>query len=226
MYRYFIQPQLNKFNNSLVGYEMLIRYRASDADRWTLPESFDNIPIDVQVDLLKATASELALKIGSVSINFNRKQFLNDSIATAVIAAQKQLFPVQVIVEVTEETDEDRYTLVEMQQQIEKYKSNGLQFSIDDVGTGINVYDHIKPLLNSAEEIKFAMQNFRAEDRENEIPIQLKFWRDIAQQYDIRLILEGVENDAEDQMADDLNISLRQGYYYGKPHLFKLKVDR
>ncbi|WP_047998995.1 EAL domain-containing protein [Lactiplantibacillus herbarum] len=226
MYRYFIQPQLNKFNNSLVGYEMLIRYRTSDTDRWTLPESFDNIPIDVQVDLLKATASELALKIGSVSINFNRKQFLNDAIAAAVIAAQKQLFPVQVIVEVTEETDEDRYTLAEMQQQIDKYKANGLQFSIDDVGTGINVYDHIKPLLNSAEEIKFAMQNFRAEDRENEIPIQLKFWRDIAQEYDVRLILEGVENDAEDQMADDLNISLRQGYYYGKPHLFKLKADR
>lgn len=103
MYRYFIQPQLDKFNNSLIGYEMLIRYRETDQDRWTLPESFDNIPIDVQVSLLKATASELALKIGSVSINFNRKQFLNDDIAAAVIDAQKKLFPVHVIVEVTEE---------------------------------------------------------------------------------------------------------------------------
>lgn len=50
MYRYFIQPQLDKFNNSLIGYEMLIRYRETDQDRWTLPESFDNIPIDVQAD--------------------------------------------------------------------------------------------------------------------------------------------------------------------------------
>lgn len=41
MYRYFIQPQLDKFNNSLIGYEMLIRYRETDQDRWTLPESFD-----------------------------------------------------------------------------------------------------------------------------------------------------------------------------------------
>lgn len=93
MYRYFIQPQLDKFNNSLIGYEMLIRYRETDQDRWTLPESFDNIPIDVQVSLLKATASELALKIGSVSINFNRKQFLNDDIVAAVIDAQKKLIP-------------------------------------------------------------------------------------------------------------------------------------
>ena len=53
MYRYFIQPQLDKFNNSLIGYEMLIRYRETDQDRWTLPESFDNIPIDVQSQLTK-----------------------------------------------------------------------------------------------------------------------------------------------------------------------------
>ncbi|KZU71814.1 protein containing diguanylatecyclase/phosphodiesterase domain 2 [Lactiplantibacillus plantarum] len=33
MYRYFIQPQLDKFNNSLIGYEMLIRYRETDQDR-------------------------------------------------------------------------------------------------------------------------------------------------------------------------------------------------
>jgi len=26
-------------------------------------------------------------------------------------------------------------------------------------------------------------------------------------------------------LADDLEIPLRQGYYYGKPHLFKLKSD-
>ncbi|RRK11782.1 EAL domain-containing protein [Lactiplantibacillus garii] len=226
MYRYFIQPQLDKFNNSLIGYEMLIRYRETPQDRWTLPASFENIPIDVQVNLLKATASELALKIGSVSINFNRKQFLNDCIASAVIDAQKKLFPVKVVVEVTEEAGEDQYSLAAIEQQIAKYKANGLQFSLDDVGTGINVYDHIQPLLDSAEEIKFAMQNFRAEKREAEIPKELAFWWQVAQEHDMRLILEGVENEQEDQMADELNIPLRQGYYYGKPHLFKLNADR
>ncbi|MFB9768356.1 EAL domain-containing protein [Lactiplantibacillus modestisalitolerans] len=226
MYRYFIQPQLDKFNNSLIGYEMLIRYRETELDRWTLPESFEKIPIDVQVNLLKATASELALKIGSVSINFNRKQFLNDDIATAVIATQKKLFPIKVIVEVTEEPGEGHYSLEAMQKQVDNYKAHGLEFSLDDVGTGINVYDHIKPLLSSAEEIKFAMQNFRKEGREAEIPKELTFWRDVAHKHDLRLILEGVENDAEDQLADQLEIPLRQGYYYGKPHLFKLKADR
>ncbi|BDZ30104.1 EAL domain-containing protein [Lactiplantibacillus sp. WILCCON 0030] len=226
MYRYFIQPQLDKFNNSLIGYEMLIRYRETENDRWTLPENFEAIPIDVQIDLLKATASELSLKIGSVSINFNRKQFLNPEITAAVIAAQMKLFPTKVIVEVTEEPGEDNYSLTAMQKQIELIKSHGLQFSLDDVGTGINVYDHIKPLLGYAEEIKFAMQNFRNEERADEIPTQLKFWRQVAREHDMRLILEGVENDAEDQLADDLEIPLRQGYYYGKPHLFKLKSDR
>lgn len=75
MYRYFIQPQLDKFNNSLIGYEMLIRYRETDQDRWTLPESFDNIPIDVQVSLLKATASELALKSGQYQLTLIASNF-------------------------------------------------------------------------------------------------------------------------------------------------------
>ncbi|CAJ1227378.1 EAL domain-containing protein [Lactiplantibacillus xiangfangensis] len=226
MYRYFIQPQLDKFNNSLIGYEMLIRYRAHPEDRWTLPENFASIPIDVQISLLKATARELSLKIASVSINFNRKQFLDPGIAEAVIDAQKKLFPTKIVVEVTEEPGEHTYSNADMLAQIKAIKAHGLEFSLDDVGTGINVYDHIKPLLDYAEEIKFAMQNFRKEGREDEIPKQLKFWRDIARQYDARLILEGVENDPEDALANDLEIPLRQGYYYGKPHLFKLKADR
>ena len=217
MYRYFIQPQLDKFNNSLIGYEMLIRYRATADDRWTLPANFEAIPIDVQIDLLKATASELSLKIGSVSINFNRKQFLNPDIAAAVIEAQAKLFPVKVIVEVTEEPGEDNYALEDMQKQIELIKSHGLQFSLDDVGTGINVYDHIKPLLGYAEEIKFAMQNLRMSGQANQIPEQLAFWTEIAQQYRLEMVLEGVETPQDQKLAAKYGIQINQGYLYGKP---------
>lgn len=226
MYRYFIQPQLDKFNNSLIGYEMLIRYRETVTAPWTLPASFDKIPITAQIELLQATARELALKVGSVSINFNRKQFLNPDIASAVIAAQKQLFPIKVIVEVTEEPGESAYALDALITQIRHFRANGLELSLDDVGTGINVYDHIAPLLPLAAEIKFAMQNFRVADRASEIPTQLRFWNEVATANGQRLILEGVETAAEDQLADSLDIPLRQGYYYGKPHLFKLRADQ
>lgn len=224
MYRYFIQPQLNKFTNSLVGYEMLIR-RFEDG-QWVLPKNFASVPVDTQVELLKETAMQLALKIGSVSINLNRSQFIDHEMALALIDAQHHFYPVSLIVEVTEESVDKKITEAQLMAQIKVYESHGIQLSLDDVGTGENTFDNIEPLLDSASEIKLAMQNFRSERRQFEIPEQLVFWNQVAKNYNLRLIVEGTENDEEDKLLDNLKLPFRQGYYYGKPHLFKLKGDK
>lgn len=224
MYRYFIQPQLNKFTNSLIGYELLIRkFEAGD---WQLPENFASIPINTQVELLKQTALELSLKIGSVSINLNRTQFIDQEMAQALIDAQHQFYPVSLIVEVTEETVDKKITQEQLMEQIHIYEQHGIQLSLDDVGTGENTFHNIEPLLDSASEIKLAMQNYRQEQRQFEIPEQVVFWDQVAKNYNLRLIVEGTETDEEDKLLDKLKLPYRQGYYYGKPHLFKLKQDR
>ena len=222
MYRYFIQPQLDKFNNSLIGYELLIRYRDPATNTWSLPVNFGAVPTDVQINLLTATAKQLAPKFESISLNFNCDQFLNQPLVNAVIATQATLFPLKFIVEVTEETTVNPPTANAVLAQVQHLKRHGLQFSLDDVGTGQNVYEPIEPLLGYVDEIKFALQNFRAANRTAEIPSALKFWQQIAQQYHLRLIVEGIETAREDALADDLGIRFRQGFYYGKPHLFKL----
>lgn len=218
MYRYFIQPQLNKFTNSLIGYETLIRKSADD--RWILPQNFASIPLDIQVDLLKQVANRLALKVGSVSFNLNRTQFINRDMATALIDAQHAIYPVTLVVEVTEEESDQDVSLAQLKQAAAEYEQHGLQLSLDDVGTGRNVYENIKALLPEASEIKVAMQNFRQSERTTEIPTQLRYWRDIARKNQLRLIVEGIETAEDDALLDDLEIPLRQGYYYGKPHLF------
>ncbi|MDT6981030.1 EAL domain-containing protein [Levilactobacillus zymae] len=220
MYRYFLQPQLDVSNNSLIGYELLIRQKV--ADKWVLPHNFASIPIDVQAELIQRTAQKLMLKIGSVSFNTNRKQFIDNTIARAILSAQQQIYPLNLILEVTEEATDEAITNQQVIDQVHFFDQHGIQLSLDDVGTGINTYDHLKPVLPYASEIKFAMQNFRQEKREAEIPANLKFWKQVADQHHLRLILEGVENQAEHDMANDLQIDLRQGWFYGKPHLFKL----
>lgn len=220
MYRYFLQPQLDVSNNSLIGYELLIRQKV--ADKWVLPHNFASIPIDVQAELIQRTAQKLMLKIGSVSFNTNRKQFIDNTIARAILSAQQQIYPLNLILEVTEEATDEAITNQQVIDQVHFFDQHGIQLSLDDVGTGINTYDHLKPVLPYASEIKFAMQNFRQEKLEAEIPANLKFWKQVADQHHLRLILEGVENQAEHDMANDLQIDLRQGWFYGKPHLFKL----
>ncbi len=220
MYRYFLQPQLNVLNNSLIGYEMLIRQRV--ADHWALPREFETIPIDVQADLIRQTAQKLLLKVGSVSYNVNQTQFVDPTIAKTIVAAQQAIYPITLVLEVTEELTDATITDEQVIDQVHYFDGKGIQLSLDDIGTGINTYEHIEPILSYASEIKFAMQNFREAGREDEIPDALKFWKKISQQYRLRLILEGVENAEEDQLANQLEIPLRQGWYYGKPRLVAL----
>ncbi|MCH5462016.1 EAL domain-containing protein [Lactobacillus sp. LC28-10] len=223
MYRYFIQPQLNKFTNSLIGYEMLIR--KYDDEHWRLPQNFAAIPVDEQIDLLKKTAHRIGLKVGSISFNLNRRRFIDPHMEEALIGVQSEIFPVKLIIEVTEEESD-------LQEQVpdekialsaKRYAGKGVQISLDDVGSGCNTYEHIKPLLAYANEIKFAMQNFRNENKESKIVSQLKFWKMIADKYQIRLVVEGTETEEEDQLLDDLDLPYRQGYFYGRPHLVKLE---
>ncbi|MFC6259464.1 EAL domain-containing protein [Levilactobacillus fujinensis] len=220
MYRYFLQPQLDVSNNSLIGYELLIRQQVDG--KWVLPHNFASIPIDVQADLIDRTAKKLALKIGSVSFNVNQSQFIDPTIANAIIAAQQHIYPVNLVLEVTEEVTDEKISNQQIIDQVHFFDEHVIQLSLDDVGTGVNTYDHLEPILPYASEIKFAMQNFRQEKRESEIPEALAFWDKIAKQYKLRLILEGVENEEEHEMANRLEIDLRQGWFYGKPHLFKL----
>lgn len=223
MYRYFLQPQLDASNNSLIGYELLIRQQVTG--KWVLPHDFASIPIDVQADLIRRTAQKIILKVGSVSFNTNQSQFIDPTIAQAILSAQKQIYPMNLVLEVTEEVTDQHVTNQQIIDQVHYFDEHGIQLSLDDIGTGINTYDHIKPILPYASEIKFAMQNFRQEGRATEIPDALAFWKQVADQHRLRLILEGVENQAEHDMANDLGIDYRQGWFYGKPHLLKLDGD-
>ncbi|EHO50827.1 EAL domain-containing protein [Lentilactobacillus kisonensis] len=224
MYRYFIQPQVNVYTNSIIGYEMLIRKQAGDGT-WRLPKNFASIPIEIQINLLKRTAEELSLKVHTLSFNVNRTQFLDKKMTQALIDAQRQMFPVILVVEVTEELGEDQIDNPTLEAQGNHLQQYGIQMSLDDVDTGENTYSHISDLLKTADEVKFAMQNFRQEHREKEIPRKLTAWKKISKDTQTRLIIEGTENSEEDQLLNELELPLRQGYYYGKPRLFRFKND-
>ncbi|APX72155.1 EAL domain-containing protein [Companilactobacillus allii] len=223
MYRYFIQPQLNKYTNTLIGYELLMKKKTPEG--WRPPLHFSDIPSHIMAEVLMATTLRLSLKIGSVSVNINRTQLMNPEVRKAIIKSQLQLRPLKLVVELTEEPGDEKWTNEEMIPLINQFIDYGMDFSLDDVGTGENKLDHIKPLVPMAKEIKFALQNFKEKFRDPDIESKVVFWRDYAKEHNLRLILEGIENAEDDKLADSLQIDLRQGYYYGKPHLLKIEDD-
>lgn len=223
MYRYFIQPQLNTVTNSLIGYELLMKGHTDSG--WRPPEKFSDIPAQTLADVLVATTEKLALKIPSVSVNLNRTQLLDPAVNTALIKAQNFLRPVKLVIELTEEQCDRNITLAQLEPQIQRYLARGMELSLDDVDSGDNDVNHVHTLLPYASELKFALQNFAAGLEDPRLHERVIYWRDVAQRHNLRFILEGIEDTHDDAVADGMQIDLRQGYFYGKPHLLKLKAD-
>lgn len=221
MYRYFIQPQLNKFNNSIIGYELLIRELIDD--RWKLPQYFSDIPTDIMVDTLLKTTASLALKVGAVSFNLNRTQIMNEAVDDALMRCQDRLRPLKLIIEVTEEPGDEKISNQELLGMLSRFREHGMDISLDDVGTGENSYEHIKDFLPITAELKFALQNFDEHIQDRSLQRRIRRWQKIAHDNRQRFIIEGIEDRTDDQVADQLEIKHRQGYYYGKPHLLKIE---
>ncbi|HIY92207.1 EAL domain-containing protein [Companilactobacillus sp. HBUAS56275] len=223
MYRYFIQPQLDKVNNSLIGYELLMKEKKPEG--WRPPANFSDVPSHLMAQVLVETTKLLSLKIGSVSVNINRNQLMDEEVRDAIIEAQRILRPLRLVVELTEDTPNQNWSNEEYISLIKEFIDYGMDFSLDDCGTGTNQMDQIKDMIPLAAEIKFAIQNFGEKLRDPDIESKVIYWRDICKKQNIRFILEGIEDDKDDALADKLGIDLRQGYYYGKPRLLKLKAD-
>ncbi|MCF6166197.1 MAG: EAL domain-containing protein [Furfurilactobacillus sp.] len=224
MFRFFIQPQLNIATNSIIGYEMLLKEHTPDG--WRVPTSFDSITPQNWTELFVASTKLLSLKIHSVSVNLDRRQLMNDDIAKSVIDAQERMRPMRVVVELTERVGKVPFTNAELIPQIQQFTNRGMDFSLDDVDSGDNHYNNIKDLLPYADEIKFALQNFKQGLMSPNIRQELDTWLGITHQYNQRLVLEGIEDEVGDDIANEMGINIRQGYYYGKPHLLALGQDK
>ncbi|WP_338214218.1 EAL domain-containing protein [Companilactobacillus muriivasis] len=222
-YRFFIQPQITKKTNSIIGYELLMKQYTNKG--WRIPESFSDIDSNIVADLLIRSTKTLSTKVNQLSININRDQLMTTSIANALVQSQKQIYPTKLIVELTEDNNLKTYTHEEILSHMKIFWENNIQVSLDDVGSGLNQYDDIQQLLPFASELKFALQNFPNKLVDPEIQNRIHFWHAMSTEYNLRLVLEGIENQNDDQLSDKLGIIFKQGYYFGKPRLLKLPED-
>lgn len=192
---------------------------------WRIPASFKDIDSQIISDLLIQTTKILGLKVQYCSVNINREQLMDTTIAKAIIQSQKQLYPAKLVVELTEEKGCKSYPDTSLIPQLRKFIEQGMQLSLDDVGTGVNDFKSIQEFLPLASELKFALQNFRSESKDPNIQEKLHFWHAISNEYGLRLILEGIEDANDAKLSKSFDIPLRQGYYYGKPKLLHLPDD-
>ena len=214
MYQFFVQPQVNRTDKSLFGYEVLLRKECNG--NWAVPSDFTEISVEEQTVLVENTANILhaATEQNTLSFNLNQEQLQDPATLGAIIALKKRIGSAHLLIELTEAP-----TLQEMQELSCVFRQHDIALALDDVGTGSNTFENIQCLLPFVDEIKVAMQNFRADGDCDKICQYLTFWTAQAEKFRLRMVLEGVEDDRDIETAHRHGIDILQGYYFGRPAL-------
>ncbi|MFC6323007.1 EAL domain-containing protein [Companilactobacillus baiquanensis] len=223
IYRYFVQPQVDTNTDTIIGYELLMKEHTPEG--WRLPKSFSAIDPEITADLLIKTTKVLSDKVRRLSVNVSREQLMTTSISKAIIESQNLIYPTKLVVELTEDESPKQYSVKEVQSKLKYFLDQGIQISIDDVGTGINLFHNIIDLLPFASELKFALQNFSKKFIDKSMQQKIHFWHAMSREYGLRLIVEGIEDKEDHKLSDKMGVNLKQGYYYSKPQLLKLPHD-
>lgn len=211
-YAYFAQGihELEADDSPKVGHELLLRSYDTSIQRWVLPDTFE-IPAWMQITLLKT----FMVNSGADTFNLNltADQFLDLDTATAIAQfVESPEGPSNLTVEITSLSDSQTTRRISA-----RYRAAGIKIMVDDVGSD-NSFELVQPSLPYINGVKFAMQNLRKTTSQEELRARIKFWCDVARDYDLDFVLEGIETEADWQMASELGIKKGQGYLFSKPN--------
>ena len=219
------QPQLNLTSGKVIGAEALLRWRTSDG-KFISPVVF--IPL--------AEYSGLIIEIGDwvvnqackqikrleeagfddvgISVNVSIPQFRRVDFVETVIEATKihQVEPKKLELEVTENILMDDPQLVI--DALTKVKAEGIRIALDDFGTGYSSLSYLQKLPLDRLKID---RSFVCDITKPGKSILADTIINLGKQMNLRVIAEGIEDEAQQEHLKALGCHEVQGFYYAKP---------
>jgi len=221
------QPKVNMKTGEIVGAEALIRWQHYQRG-FLFPDSFlpfiepdDQLLIDIDNWVIAKALEQLnewnqqgytfRLSINLSTLSLEQRGF-SDQISTLLLA-QPDVRPEQVVFEILESSLVSDFDLT--CEEIKKCQDLGIEFSLDDFGTGFSSLDFLKRI--PADELKVD-RSFVMDMLEN--PQDLALVRGIiglAQAFEKNLVAEGVETEEQGVELLSLGCEYAQGYVIAKP---------
>ncbi|MHA2936804.1 EAL domain-containing protein [Vibrio sp. RC27] len=222
----FYQPQIDMNSHTVVGSEALIR--------WMHPK-LGMIPPDKFIPVAEESGVILSMGhwvlyeacrqmqewqslygfMGTISVNVSGNQLLQASFTDIVkeCLVTAGLSPSSLSLEVTES-----YLMNDMNnvaKQLQVLRNLGISVSIDDFGTSYSSLRYLQKLPISTLKIDRSFVNDVPEDK-GDCAI-VKTIIDLANNMEVGVIAEGVENEKQEAFLISQGCSLAQGYMYSKP---------
>jgi EAL domain-containing protein (putative c-di-GMP-specific phosphodiesterase class I)/CheY-like chemotaxis protein len=209
------QPIVELEGHRAIGMEALARF-VDDGEPWPIPRWFAEaaeVGMGTELELAcnRAALADLAIipHDGYVSINASYRTAESDGMIELLDAVDAT----RVVIEITEHEaveDYDRLT-----QALQRVRERGSRVAIDDAGAGFASLRHI--LLIDPEIIKLDISLTSGIDSDARRRALATALITFAEEMDIAVVAEGIENEREHAALQALGVRFGQGYFLGRP---------
>lgn len=215
-------PQINVRTGEIYGYEALMRLTDSKIS----PAKF--IPIAEKTGRIVKIARVLTEKVirqmdewrshgiplKKVSINYSYAQITDDSYIDFLEDLMKKydIPPEFVCIEITESLFvSNNETVTKL---LDKIRAKGIMLALDDFGTGYSSLSYLTFLPVDIVKIdKSLVDNYLSGDKETFVENLVQLIHSL----NMKLVVEGVEHEWQNEKLHSFNADYIQGYYYSKP---------
>ena len=153
----------------------------------------------------------------SIAVNISVLQLLQEDFPNRVLdtISRHQLQPTQLLLEVTESLMLDSNTFAK--EQIVRLRQQGIAVALDDFGTG---YSSLNSFFNIPfTQLKIDRQVINKAMKTTEAAAYVSFLADLCRERNIQVVGEGIESETMARLAEDMGLSLLQGYFFSRPVL-------
>lgn len=221
----FIQPKVNLQTKEVHAAEALIRW-IHPLRGMIFPDQF--IPFAEEVGIIQlisqwmlvaACKTHVALKSKGIALQIAVNISTRDLIGQDLPSMIKRLFfqykigPEAISLEITESSVMD--DPVRSEQILIKLAEMGLKISIDDYGTGYSSLAYLKKL--PVQELKIDKSFVLKVDQNAQDATIVRSTIDLGHNLNLKVVAEGIENEASWQLLSQMGCDIGQGYFMAKP---------
>lgn len=224
-FRLFAQPKIDLASGKVVGLEALVRWQ-HPAKGMVFPDNF--IPFAEQTGFIRILtrwvmqqSAALAQQLRAqglnlkISVNLSTRDLLDQDLPQKFmdILQSHQVEPAMFCLEITESAIMD--DPVRAQTTLERLHVLGFDLSIDDFGTGYSSLAYLKRLpVNELKIDKSFVLNMAQDQGDTKI---VRSTIDLGHNMGLRVVAEGLENEAVWHLLAQLGCDQAQGYFMSRP---------
>ncbi|MCF6244958.1 MAG: bifunctional diguanylate cyclase/phosphodiesterase [Sulfurovum sp.] len=225
-YVFYFQPKVEVQTNKIKGVEILVRWQHPKRG-WLLPSEFFKEALKIGMvskitDLSIHEACEFIASTkeyykGTISINVSSRE-IEDTFFISRLVSTIQEYGIEanrIELEITEEELIQNFDLAVIL--IKQLQELGIAVSMDDFGTGYSSITYLHKLpVDTLKIDKSFIENLNVHHTSDKDLVLVKTIANMAKAFNLKIIAEGVENEAQLSIVKELGIDEYQGFLFSE----------